>query len=518
MAPSANFAIGSQNGLIMEFQVTGSGPDTITDFNMENNIWGNSAASGTPPDISNIKLWYQGASNPFSPGLAIPVTIPASSHYTWTASGMSFPVTGGGFIFITADLTNTATAGDVFETTLFSGDVTFGSGLIFPSSGAVTNTSPQTIVAAGTPLSVSDVNVSTAALLPGSVNNLVLQLSVSISGTADFQTITVNNISSAGASADIGTVKLWYQPGGGTFNAGNAVYLGPLPATGGKSWGNSVAFNWNMKNGDGLYVTVDINSNPTLGNACQFAVPANGLVFSTGSLPTSQVSNGGIQTIPQPTPTRTNTATSTFTSTPTNTPTATFSNSPTQTPSFTPTDTPTDTATLTASATPTDSFTATPTVTPTNTATITDTATPTSTFTNSFTATSTATTTPTRTPTSTSTFTNTPTLSPTPTNLITSTPTPDVPLYLDSNLFNPANGGSLGMDLRVDKVGQVKVMVFNMAGDKVTTLSDQYRDPGNYRLSWNGHNQSGDLVGNGVYIVLIQTASGNSSRKVIVLK
>ena len=74
------------------------------------------------------------------------------------------------------------------------------------------------------------------------------------------------------------------------------------------------------------------------------------------------------------------------------------------------------------------------------------------------------------------------------------------------------------MDLRVDKGGEVKVTVFNMAGDKVIRLLDQYKDPGNFRLSWDGHNQAGDAVGNGVYMVLIQTPAGTSTRKVIVLK
>jgi len=74
------------------------------------------------------------------------------------------------------------------------------------------------------------------------------------------------------------------------------------------------------------------------------------------------------------------------------------------------------------------------------------------------------------------------------------------------------------MDVRVDQAGTVKVTVFNMGGNKVVSLFNQYKDPGNFRVSWNGRNEAGDLVGNGVYMVLIQTPSGNTTRKVIILK
>ena len=260
-----------------------------------------------------------------------------------------------------------------------------------------------------------------------------------------------------------------------------------------------------------------------------------------------------------PTNTITDTATNSPTLTPTNTSTdtatQTVTNSPTRTTTFTPTNTVTDTATKTPTLTPTITLTPTSTVTPTytstGTATLTPTYTITNTVTNSPTLTPTITLTPTATPTPTysstgtltftpthtftDTVTNTPTLTPTitltptsthtpthtPTNLPTHTPTltptPNAALYLDENFFNPSNQ-ALGMQVRVDVAGEVKILIYNMTGEEVEKLADQQMSPGNYRFSWDGRNNAGALVGNAVYFVIIQQPSGNTIKKVIVLK
>ncbi|HVZ80537.1 MAG TPA: FlgD immunoglobulin-like domain containing protein [bacterium] len=237
------------------------------------------------------------------------------------------------------------------------------------------------------------------------------------------------------------------------------------------------------------------------------------------------------------TDTATRTATNTATDSMTATPSLTASASPTPTATRTATSTPTVTLTYTATRTPTDSMTATPSLTasasptPTATRTATSTATVTLTYTATRTPTDSMTATPsptatasptptaTRTPTLTPTITNTPTITDTftPTGSVTSTPTPDAALYLDANFFDPTKG-SLGMDVRVDQAGNCKVLVFNIAGQQVLKLADQDLAAGNYRFYWDGTNEPGAVVGNGVYFVLVRQASGNTVKKVIVLK
>ena len=74
------------------------------------------------------------------------------------------------------------------------------------------------------------------------------------------------------------------------------------------------------------------------------------------------------------------------------------------------------------------------------------------------------------------------------------------------------------MDLKVDSAGAVKVMVFNFAGEQVVKLMDETKNAGNYRVSWDGRNQNGDIVGNSLYFVVTTQPSGRFIQKVIVLK
>jgi hypothetical protein len=100
---------------------------------------------------------------------------------------------------------------------------------------------------------------------------------------------------------------------------------------------------------------------------------------------------------------------------------------------------------------------------------------------------------------------------------LTSTPTPDQALYLDNNYFDPTKG-PLGMDVRVDVPGNVKVLIFNVAGEEVVKLVDQTLSAGNYRFSWDGTNRNSSLVGNAVYFFVVVQPSGSTVKKVIVLK
>jgi hypothetical protein len=118
------------------------------------------------------------------------------------------------------------------------------------------------------------------------------------------------------------------------------------------------------------------------------------------------------------------------------------------------------------------------------------------------------------------TVTGTPTATPlvTNTSVPTLTLTPNAPMYLSANFFNPATGETLGMDILVQQAGPVKIMVYNLLGEEVIKIADQNLNNGSYHFTWDGRNTSENLVGNGVYFVLIEQPSGNFIRKVIVLK
>jgi flagellar hook assembly protein FlgD len=92
-----------------------------------------------------------------------------------------------------------------------------------------------------------------------------------------------------------------------------------------------------------------------------------------------------------------------------------------------------------------------------------------------------------------------------------------VALVLDTNTFHPGLG-PLGLDFKLEQPGQVRIQVFNLVGEKVAEILNEPRNAGNHRVLWNGRNSSGDLAGNGVYFLIIQTPSGKMIRKVVLLK
>ena len=232
----------------------------------------------------------------------------------------------------------------------------------------------------------------------------------------------------------------------------------------------------------------------------------------TGTVPVSvivggQASNSGSFSylIATATMTQSPTYTTTFT------PVATFTPTAPPTASFTPVNT--GTATFTATPTPSVTHTPTPTWSATRTLTPIPTTTLTPTPSGTFTPVPTPSSTPTWTRTSTPPLTWTPTITRTP----TATWTPLVSLTLDANAFNPRQG-PLGMDIRMFNPGSCHMRVYNEAGDRVADGETQYGSAGNYRIQWDGTNAHGQIVGNGLYLVVIETPSGREVKKVIVLK
>jgi flagellar hook assembly protein FlgD len=91
-------------------------------------------------------------------------------------------------------------------------------------------------------------------------------------------------------------------------------------------------------------------------------------------------------------------------------------------------------------------------------------------------------------------------------------------MYLSDNYFDPKTGATLGIDVLITQGGGVKIIVCNILGEEVDKLVDQSLNAGSYHFTWDGRNRMGDLVGNGVYLLVIEQPSGNFIRKVIVLK
>jgi Leucine-rich repeat (LRR) protein len=82
------------------------------------------------------------------------------------------------------------------------------------------------------------------------------------------------------------------------------------------------------------------------------------------------------------------------------------------------------------------------------------------------------------------------------------------------NPFNPST--TIRYDLPSDS--NVKLQIFNSAGQLVTTLVNGYEAAGYRSAQWNGRNRYGNAVASGVYFYRIEAGSFVKSRKMLLLK
>lgn len=88
---------------------------------------------------------------------------------------------------------------------------------------------------------------------------------------------------------------------------------------------------------------------------------------------------------------------------------------------------------------------------------------------------------------------------------------------LDQNYPNPFNPSTeVPFSLPVD--AHVELSVFNVLGQKVTTIINADMPAGNHVATWNGMDSDGQLVSSGVYFYRISTDDFSDAKKMMLLK
>lgn len=83
------------------------------------------------------------------------------------------------------------------------------------------------------------------------------------------------------------------------------------------------------------------------------------------------------------------------------------------------------------------------------------------------------------------------------------------------NPFNPVTS----IEYSVDRRQVVVLEIMNLRGQFVRTLVSQIREPGRYRVTWDGRNDSGMVVPTGMYFCRFHTEEGTTlTRKMVLLK
>ena len=82
------------------------------------------------------------------------------------------------------------------------------------------------------------------------------------------------------------------------------------------------------------------------------------------------------------------------------------------------------------------------------------------------------------------------------------------------NPFNPTTTIVYGLP----KAANVHLDIYNLLGQRVTTLINEYQKAGYNRIIWDGKDQAGNGVSSGVYFYRIEAGNFNESKKMLMLK
>ncbi len=87
-------------------------------------------------------------------------------------------------------------------------------------------------------------------------------------------------------------------------------------------------------------------------------------------------------------------------------------------------------------------------------------------------------------------------------------------LYFSNAIF----GAGSWISYAVPSHGRVVIKIYDVSGREVRTLLDRQEEPGIRHIPFDGKNNEGSLLANGVYFCRLESASGNVSRKISIVE
>ena len=88
---------------------------------------------------------------------------------------------------------------------------------------------------------------------------------------------------------------------------------------------------------------------------------------------------------------------------------------------------------------------------------------------------------------------------------------------LKQNYPNPFNTETT-IDYDIKENTKASLKIYNLQGQEVKTIINEYKNAGSYSVKWNGRNNSGAVVSSGIYICTLKTEKYVKSIKMVFLK
>jgi Tol biopolymer transport system component len=107
--------------------------------------------------------------------------------------------------------------------------------------------------------------------------------------------------------------------------------------------------------------------------------------------------------------------------------------------------------------------------------------------------------------------------SPVTTVLEEHTAAPPQSFALTQNYPNPFNSNTV-IGFNLPRSQDVELTVYNLAGQKVVSLVNGYRQAGSYTMHWDGRDEAGRALASGVYLYRLQAGTRVETRKLLLLR
>ena len=88
---------------------------------------------------------------------------------------------------------------------------------------------------------------------------------------------------------------------------------------------------------------------------------------------------------------------------------------------------------------------------------------------------------------------------------------------LSQNYPNPFNP-TTSINFSLPRATHIRIDVYNIRGERVTTLADDTYAAGDYTVEWDGSSDNGNLVSTGVYLYRLLSDNFSDTRKMVLLK
>ncbi len=88
---------------------------------------------------------------------------------------------------------------------------------------------------------------------------------------------------------------------------------------------------------------------------------------------------------------------------------------------------------------------------------------------------------------------------------------------IENNFPNPFNPTTT-IRYHIAEAGNVKIDVFNISGQLISTLVNSYHNPGDYFIMWDGRNSNGNVVASGTYFYRLTAGGFSQTKKMVFLK